>query len=561
MYTDTTPPITSTQEVLDGLSGVRDQMRLLDRGLVILAVEWAKHHPTPTAVMPAITPAPGPYDYQRIFDEIALGGAVSFDDDAVTEFAIAVGMTEHSARKLIRESIMLVHYLPRVWSRVLAGGLDVWRARNLAGDCFGLSPSAIAFVDSQMAQSTARITATSRERLIQEARKLHMPEMEESHEEEVKAKRCAEVLLQEQEQGVVPMQAVLDLPDALALEAAISAGAQALEDAGSDAPLSIRRSWALGDLARGATGEKSLFSSHPEACGCECHSGLTRPHWNGKGAAPASVKVFVHLNDETFTSSDHYSPPGQVQGTGIRGTRICTPESIREWFTRPTLAGAFTPKVLVRPTLDRSEEISSDAYEPPERAHEHVQLSHSSCIFPFCTRPAHVCDADHTIPWKPGGTGGATCTCNLVSLCRTHHRLKTHGDNAPTAGGQHNVWSYTNLGGGKYYWKGPRDWAFIRTNTGTYDAAQTPSGAAPRHPGLLATNLETTEDLIATLLHKASLTRGMHHLDLNPLWQIPSAPASEDHEEEEPPSWWDDDDGYIGPNMFLMINTPFPHAA
>ena len=43
---DITPAITTLDEVLTGVSGVRDQLRVLDLGLVVLAVEWAKHHPT-----------------------------------------------------------------------------------------------------------------------------------------------------------------------------------------------------------------------------------------------------------------------------------------------------------------------------------------------------------------------------------------------------------------------------------------------------------------------------------------------------------------------------------
>src|SRR5699024_11789463 len=88
----------------------------------------------------------------------------------------------------------------------------------------------------------------------------------------------------------------------------------------------------------------------------------------------------------------------------------------------------------------------------------------TSYFFFFSSRRRHtrskrdwssdVCSSDLTIPWKPDGTGGATCTCNLAPLCRTHHRLKTHGDNAPTANGEHTIWSYTSLGGGEYHWKG-----------------------------------------------------------------------------------------------------------
>ena len=44
------------------------------------------------------------------------------------------------------------------------------------------------------------------------------------------------------------------LPDALALEAAIARGAKALKDLGSSEPLDVRRSWALGDLARTSGG-------------------------------------------------------------------------------------------------------------------------------------------------------------------------------------------------------------------------------------------------------------------------------------------------------------------
>src|SRR5699024_2326705 len=251
----------------------------------------------------------------------------------------------------------------------------------------------------------------------------------------------------------------------------------------------------------------------------------------------------------------------------------CTPETIQQWFTRPTLAGAFTPTIKIRPTLDRSQEITSGAYQPTEQMREHVQLSHSGCVFPFCTRPAHVCDVDHTIPWKENAGGGATCTCNLVPACRAHHRLKTHGDNAPTGTGEHNTWTYTNLGNNEYYWKGPRGWAFIRTPDGTFDASLELHGGAPPHPAQFPTSQQktvavlgdddqrdATETLITRLLTIASLTRGVHTTDYSPLWAVPTAEPSS----EPPPdlaNQWDDEGNYIGPTTFLMIQAPFPLTA
>src|SRR5699024_4272993 len=234
------------------------------------------------------------------------------------------------------------------------------------------------------------------------------------------------------------------------------------------------------------------------------------------GASPPGVKLFLHLSDRALSPdrpstgtgvsasgkpSAENGTAGKVEGKGIPGAIMCTPETIREWFTRPTMAGAFAPTITVR--------------------------------------PAHGCDADHTIPWKPDGTGGATCTCNLAPLCRTHHRLKTHGDNAPTANGEHTIWSYTSLGGGEYHWKGPRGAQFIRSNTGTYDVSSELRGGAPAHPSADLTDSqkravtlgdddvhEATDKLIDTLLTKSSITRGMHNTDLSPMWSVAPIKAS-----------------------------------
>src|SRR5699024_282264 len=145
---DSTAAITTPDEVLEGLAGARDQMRSLELGNVVLAVEWAKHHPAkgPVSVADVVGPAPGRFDDSgRVWGDLAVMGCVHFDDFQLSEFAIAAGLTEYSARKLLRESLMLVHMLPRVWDRLLGGGLDVWRARALAADCWGLSPEAIEF--------------------------------------------------------------------------------------------------------------------------------------------------------------------------------------------------------------------------------------------------------------------------------------------------------------------------------------------------------------------------------------------------------------------------------
>ncbi|WP_225869048.1 HNH endonuclease signature motif containing protein, partial [Nocardioides sp. Root79] len=64
-----------------------------------------------------------------------------------------------------------------------------------------------------------------------------------------------------------------------------------------------------------------------------------------------------------------------------------------------------------------------------------------TCRFPHCTRPAKRCDLDHATPHNKGGP---TCPCNLVPLCRRHHRAKTHS-----------AWDYVITSPGQYEWTSP----------------------------------------------------------------------------------------------------------
>jgi hypothetical protein len=66
---------------------------------------------------------------------------------------------------------------------------------------------------------------------------------------------------------------------------------------------------------------------------------------------------------------------------------------------------------------------------PPGRGYQHpaaeetaAKLRDGTCRAPGCTRPAARCDCDHVVPY-PAGPTSLTNTC---SLCRRHHRLKTH---------------------------------------------------------------------------------------------------------------------------------------
>ena len=59
---------------------------------------------------------------------------------------------------------------------------------------------------------------------------------------------------------------------------------------------------------------------------------------------------------------------------------------------------------------------------PSRRLKTAVDIRDGTCQFATCSRPATECDDDHVIPHPRGPTSGT----NLRSLCRRHHRMKTH---------------------------------------------------------------------------------------------------------------------------------------
>ncbi|HWI43336.1 MAG TPA: HNH endonuclease signature motif containing protein, partial [Nocardioides sp.] len=57
---------------------------------------------------------------------------------------------------------------------------------------------------------------------------------------------------------------------------------------------------------------------------------------------------------------------------------------------------------------------------------------------------------------KPHAEGGPTCPCNLVPLCRRHHRAKTHS-----------AWRYAVVEPGTYDWTSPTGRRFLVDHAGT----------------------------------------------------------------------------------------------
>ncbi|QDH10953.1 HNH endonuclease [Nocardioides dongxiaopingii] len=395
------PAATATQTADPALAAVRTHQAATRRAEVatlVAVLDWALEHTTdddPHTVTFGERPLP-------------LGGVGCpvIEEFAAYDLAAAMGMSTDAGLGYLGRALELRYRLPRLWAAVLDGRLPVWKAGRIAESTMRLPVDGAAYVDARLAQAVSSITFAQLDRLVTEALARYAPQDVAPPADERHAWiDLTNVTLQ----GHVRLDALLSVPDALDLEDALQTGAARLTDAGSTDPLDVRRSIALGDLARG---EQPLDL-------------VTRP----------TRDLVVHV---------HHDSPDLGRCATTRSP--VTVETIRTWC-------ATAAKVTIKPVIDLHDHVHVEAYEAPDRLREQIELRDLTCVFPHCRRPATRCDLDHVVPYSAGGT---TSSDNLAPLCRRHHRAKTHSR-----------WHYRMADPGTYDWTAPSGLTYRRDHHGT----------------------------------------------------------------------------------------------
>ncbi|SDE11927.1 HNH endonuclease signature motif containing protein [Auraticoccus monumenti] len=473
-----------------------------------IAAEWADLHPPVEDDYTATATHGG----RPTGAPLAGEGTPEVDEGCIAELAAALRCSTDAGTTLIGQALELRHRLPRLWALVHTGKVAPWQARLVAGRTMHLTREAATFVDDQVSAVTGKVGLTQLDRLITTAITRYMPDEAERQRVEAEEKRRFDIFPDQdgRRHGLAEVVGVLDLPDALDLNAAIGAGARMLAEAGVDKSLDVRRSMAAGELARSqpaldlttpqpdlldttatpsatpAGAGASESTSDPAGPTADARSGATpeartavpadapaaaaadtghadqtpgsaapdaatdrSPTTVWPGRAPARVTLYLHLSADALTGT---STSGWVGNTGTP----VTADQIRDWCGRPDT------KITVRPVIDLNTTLTADGYDAPDRIREHIALRDRTCVFPWCSRPAHPrsqrerrdgtakwsTDADHIQPYD---TGGPTSTDNLAPLCRKHHRLKTH-----------TRWRYRMVALGHYEWTSPHGLRFRR---------------------------------------------------------------------------------------------------
>jgi len=387
------------------------------------AVAWAGMHST-DSLDDAATLVPGAEDALPIAGE----GAPLVAEFSVLEFAAALGLSTDAGRMYLGEAVELAHRLPQLYARVQSLVLPVWKARRIAKSTLDLPMSGAGYVDAHLAPVAHKVSIAQLDRTVEEARVRFDPD--EALARQVAAQEGRHFDIETRQvsfDGCVDVHGTLDLADALDLEDAVARRARDLGALGLDAPLDVRRSIAVGDLAR----RQLSLDLNAEAPA------------DGPGTKPRQVLLHVHLAEAALAGAGSDLDLARVEET----RSFVSAEQVKTWCANPDT------QVIVKPVIDLADHVHVDAYETPDRLRERQVLLQHTCVFPWCQRRARRADCDHI---DPAARGGPTCDCNIAPLCRRHHRAKTH-----------TRWRYDKIDGTSFVWRSPNGLVFGRDHLGT----------------------------------------------------------------------------------------------
>ncbi len=416
---------TTTETLLGALRANRSAAADLEVERLELTVDWAVEN---------TVEADGEWAaYQvSLFGDRALPiagpGAPLVSEFALMEYAAALGMSTDSGKAYVGKTLELRYRLPRLWEQVVSGRLPVWRAMRVAEQTGALPIEAAAEVDVALAPAAGTCSWAQIGRLVEEALARHDPAAaEERRRRSADGRRFDVETDLVDTSGTVLVSGCLDLVDALDLEAAVSRTATQLGELGSTESFDVRRSMAVGEIAR-------------QQLALDLDTGEIHP---GHGR---SVVLNVHLTEAAIAGVG-----GNIARCGNTRTPVLL-DQVKDWCQS---AGQIT----VVPIKDLDAHHHVEAYEIPDRIKQQTELLDHTCVFPHCNRRAEACDHDHIDPHQPDGTGGATCSHNIAPLCRRHHRAKTHGR-----------WRYRRIHATGYEWTTPHGYRIVRDHHGTHPA-------------------------------------------------------------------------------------------
>ncbi len=361
-------------------------------------------------------------------EDPAVGGAERTNPDGVSEFAAteigcALRISRRAADRLL-DTALALHRLPATSAALAAGDLDLPRVRLVCAETAHLDDAHAAAVETRVLPRAPQLVYSQLRRALRRAALTLAPAAETQRQTDIAAQRTTWV--DHDGDGRSRYTAEGPTHHILRIAAAVDAVARTPAPAG---PGTTQPGTTQPGTSPQPPGRATLAQRRFDALATIADTILDDPTLPRTRYGPpgivllADVATLARLHGEEPTTPDQPDEhrPDEHRPGEHRPVEVAGDGPIPDRLATELLAAAHTTVIPYDPSYRWTCEHTPD-YRVSDRLARHLAGLHPRCAFPGCATPAHRCDWDHLIPWPDG----PTCACNLIPLCRYHHRLKTH---------------------------------------------------------------------------------------------------------------------------------------
>jgi hypothetical protein len=448
-----------------------------------LACSWADAHYLDS----------GSEEYQPLIQRACAWGGEGtpeVSEYCAAELGALQGTGIMAARSLIADALDVRYRLPRLWARVLTGGVRAWQAREIAEQTRCLSWQACADVDHALSDFVGMMPWPRFARILSATILEADPAL--AAERADRARMAQDVFSFDSEDGLKTVVAKAAAGDAIWFLATVNRIAEILAARGDTDPVGTRRARALGILAQPAEALRLLIEHQHDRTDQPNESSEREPAepdatFDDEPDAPSEREP-----ESDVEPDDHHSlsmaPPPAFDARAVRPRVVlhfhlsdaafgaghalvrCEDGGPLRLAELVEFLGRTGCQLRIQPVLDPTQVAPVDGYEIPQRLRAAVRARQIADVFPFGTCLSSSMDLDHTeryVPTDYGGPPGQTRLGNLGPMARPGHRAETHGG-----------WAKRQPEPGYFVHRSPNGYLWLVTNQGTLALGRTAFGAA-----------------------------------------------------------------------------------
>jgi len=448
-----------------------------------LACSWADAHYLDS----------GSEEYQPLIQRACAWGGEGtpeVSEYCAAELGALQGTGIMAARSLIADALDVRYRLPRLWARVLTGGVRAWQAREIAEQTRCLSWQACADVDHALSDFVGMMPWPRFARILSATILEADPAL--AAERADRARMAQDVFSFDSEDGLKTVVAKAAAGDAIWFLATVNRIAEILATRGDTDPVGTRRARALGILAQPAEALRLLIEHQHDRTDQPNESSEREPAepdatFDDEPDAPSEREP-----ESDVEPDDHHSlsmaPPPAFDARAVRPRVVlhfhlsdaafgaghalvrCEDGGPLRLAELVEFLGRTGCQVRIQPVLDPTQVAPVDGYEIPQRLRAAVRARQIADVFPFGTCLSSSMDLDHTeryVPTDYGGPPGQTRLGNLGPMARPGHRAETHGG-----------WAKRQPEPGYFVHRSPNGYLWLVTNQGTLALGRTAFSAA-----------------------------------------------------------------------------------